>query len=190
LGLSKSKRYLLFVGRFEDGVKRISSIITVFGNLATNYPDVHLLIIGGGRDEQSLKNLAMELVPGRIFFPGWIAHDYEKVLYYNVSECLILASLREASPAVIGEAFSCGVPVVTSNVGGVDDLVIPGESGWLFSAGDDNAMQEHLDYVLANPDIITRMRSVVRKIAEEKVSVPAIRSALQKGFSSVLKHRN
>ena len=75
-------------------------------------------------------------------------------MFYNASECLILNSLREASPAVIGEAFSCGIPVVSSDVGGIDDLVVQEKSGWLFKPGDDDALLRHLDYVLANPEKI------------------------------------
>jgi glycosyltransferase involved in cell wall biosynthesis len=190
LGLNRSRKYLLFIGRFEDGVKRISSIIGAFHKLSKDYPTVDLIIVGAGKDEHDLKNLAMDLIPGRILFPGWVEQDDKKALYYNVSECLILASTREASPAVIGEAFSCGVPVITSDVGGVEDLVIPGKSGWLFPPEDDNALKENVEYVLSNPGKIKEMRNGIRKIAEEKVSVPVIRDALNEGFSSVLNSLN
>ena len=188
LDLNSAKRYLLFVGRFEDGVKRISSIITVFQNLASKYPDVDLLIVGGGEDEQDLKNQSENMIPGRVIFAGWISEDEKKALFYNVSDCLILASWREASPAVIGEAFSCGIPVVSSDVGGIDDLVVQEKSGWLFTPGDDEALLRHLDYVLANPEKIKAMRSHVRKIAEETVSIPVISKALQEGFAAVLEN--
>jgi glycosyltransferase involved in cell wall biosynthesis len=186
LNLNSARRYLLFVGRFDDSVKRISSIIRAFHKLAPQYPDVDLLIIGGGNDEQSLKNQSEEMVAGRVLFTGWISKDIEKTLYYNVSECLIMASWREGLPTVIGEAFSCGVPVVSSNVGGIDDMVIEGKSGWLFTPGDDEALQRHLDYVLANPERIKAMRSNVRKIAEQTVSIPVIKKALQQGFTTVM----
>lgn len=190
LNLSNERRYLLFIGRFEDAVKRISSIIAVFHKLAPKYADVDLLIVGGGKDEQGLKYQAEEMVPGRINFTGWVSSDDVKALYYNISECQILASWREASPAVIGEAFSCGIPVVSSDVGGIDDLVKQEESGWLFPPGDDEELFKHLDYVLANPEKIMAMRRQIRKIAEEKVSIPSIESALQHGFSTVLNNLN
>lgn len=188
LDLNSAKRYLLFVGRFDDSVKRISSIIRVFHKLAAKYPDVDLLLIGGGNDEKKLKNQSEDLVPGRVLFRGWISEDSEKALYYNVSECLILASWREGFPTVIGEAFSCGIPVVSSNVGGINDMVIDGKSGWLFSPGDDEALLRHLDYVLASPEKIKLMRSDVRKIAEGTVSIPVIRKALLEGFTTVLEN--
>lgn len=188
LDLNSDKRYLLFVGRFDDSVKRISSIIRVFHKLAPKYPDVDLLIIGGGNDEQDLKKQSEDMLPGRVLFTGWISKDNEKALYYNVSECLILASWREGFPTVIGEAFSCGIPVISSDVGGIDDMVIDGKSGWLFSPGDDEALLRHLEYVLANPEKIKAMRSNVRKIAEETVSIPVIGKALQEGFITALEN--
>ena len=189
LGLNSSRRYLLFVGRFEDQVKRISSIISVFHKLANKYPEVDLLIVGGGKDEQNLKSQSEKMVPDRVIFAGWISEDIKKVLYYNASECLILASWREGFPTVIGEAFSCGVPVVSSDVGGIDDLVVSGKTGWLFPPGDDKALLKHLDFILANPDKIKSMRNQARKIAEETVSISTIGKALQEGFIKVLENK-
>ena len=98
---------------------------------------------------------------------------------------MFIISILERRPAVIGEAFSCGIPVASSNVGGIDDLVVPNKSGWLFPAGDDEAMYYCFLDIAANPDTLVKMRPVVRSMAEEMVSFEAMTIALKKGFSAV-----
>jgi glycosyltransferase involved in cell wall biosynthesis len=187
--LDPNRRYLLFMGRFDDSVKRISAIIKAFQNHAQTFPDVDLLIIGGGKDEKDLKGLAKELVPGRVIFPGWIGEAVEKSWYYNVSECLIMASWREGFPVVVCEALSCGIPVISSNVGGISDLVKSDISGWLFEPGDDKSLSEHINYVMSNPGKIKDMKSPIRKLAEDTVSFDAVEQTLRIGFESVLKNQ-
>jgi glycosyltransferase involved in cell wall biosynthesis len=185
LGLYPEKRYWLFTGRMDDDVKRISSILDKFKQIAKEFPNIDLLIVGTGKDEHKLKRMADESVTGRVRFLGWIADDEKKARVYNTAECLFLASWREGFPAVIGEAFSCGIPVASSSVGAIDDLVISDKSGWLFPAGDDEAMYRCFLDIAANPGTLAKMRPVVRSMAEEMVSFEAMTIALKKGFSAV-----
>jgi len=181
--LDPAKRYLIFVGRMEDSVKRLSSIINVFAALAPERPKFEMLIVGGGKDERALKSQAEAVAPGKIHFLGWIADDLEKVEILNTADCLMLASWREGVPVVIGEAFACGVPVISSRVGCIDDLVIDGETGWLFEAGDDEGLRRCMENVMTRPQQIEAMRATVRQRALELVSVDAVSRALREGFS-------
>jgi glycosyltransferase involved in cell wall biosynthesis len=183
--LEEKKRYFIFIGRLDDRVKRLSTIIDIFATLAKDYPQFDLLIAGNGKDEQNLKHQAKNCAPGRVHFLGWINGDKEKVYALNASDCLLLASLREASPAVISEAFACGVPVISSNVGGIDDLVIENETGWLFVSKDDGRLQSCMENVMRNTARIEPMRKKTRLLAEERVSLEAVTIALRKGFSIV-----
>ncbi|MDB5121548.1 MAG: hypothetical protein JWN56_2766 [Sphingobacteriales bacterium] len=186
MGLNPEKRYWLFIGRLEDDIKRVSAILDKFQLIANEFFDINLLIVGTGKDEQKLKQMAEKLVADRVHFLGWIADDSKKAWVYNVAECLFLASMREGFPTVIGEAFSCGIPVASSQVGAIDDLVIPNKSGWLFLPGDDEAMYHCFCDIAANPAILNRMRPIVRSMAEEMVSIEAMTIALKKGFTAVI----
>lgn len=184
-GLNINKRYFVFIGRFDDGIKRISSIINVFSILSKKYMNIDLLIIGNGNDEEKLKSQALDAAPDRIRFLGWIAKDQMKAIFINASDCLIMASLREGFPTVIGEAFACGIPVVSSNVGTISDLVIEGKTGWLFPQGNDEAMLNCLLWVADHPQEIKAMKHDIRTLAEETVSFEAITKTLKEGFSSL-----
>jgi len=185
LGLDPGKRYWLFIGRLDDAVKRVSSILDKFKQIAKEFPEIDLLIVGTGKDEQKLKRMAHDLVEGRVHFLGWIADDASKARIYNTADCLFLASWREGFPTVIGEAFSCGIPVASSRVGAIDDLVVPDKSGWLFPKGDDEAMYRCFSDIADNPGTLVKMRPIVRSMAEEMVSFEAMTIALKKGFSAV-----
>jgi D-inositol-3-phosphate glycosyltransferase len=188
LGLDPDRRYVLYIGRLDDSVKRVSAIIRAFAALADEHQDVDLLIVGNGKDSEKLHCLASKLARERIHFLGWISEQKRKVELYNSAECLVLASSHEASPAVISEAFACGTPVLASRVGAISDLVVKDQSGWLFSPYDDDALASCLGHILAYPEVIDSMRPKVRSIAEAEMSTAVITKKLKKGFSAVMRN--
>ena len=150
-GLDPARRYVLFMGRLEDRVKRVSSLLQVFSALCRQHSDVDLLIVGEGIDRAALQRIAAALGLDRVRFLGWISEIDEKVGLYNAAECLVLPSQSEGFPAVVGEAMACGTPVVASRVGGVPELVLDGQTGWLVRPGHDEELAARLSDVLANP---------------------------------------
>jgi glycosyltransferase involved in cell wall biosynthesis len=184
-GLDSNKRYFLFIGRLDDSVKRVNSIITAFQKVAAKFADIDLLILGTGKDEEKLKEQAEKQVPGRVHFNGWVAREDEKVRLLNIAECLVLASKREGFPTVVGEALACGLPVVSSDVGAISDLVIEDKTGWLFAPQDDEGLLNRLIFVAENSQKIKSMRSFIRDFAVDHISVEALTDSLKLGFSSL-----
>jgi glycosyltransferase involved in cell wall biosynthesis len=181
--LEVARHYLLFVGRLDDRVKRVSALIQAFAALAAAYRDVDLLVVGEGNDGPKLRRLAAELAPSRIRFQGWVSGAKGLAPLYNAAECLVLPSWSEGFPTVVGEAMACGTPVLASRVGGVDELVVEGQTGWLIPPGDDRALTAGLTFVLAHPDIVASMRPQARAMAEARVSPPVVAAALRQCFS-------
>jgi glycosyltransferase involved in cell wall biosynthesis len=185
-GLDPARRHLLFVGRLQDSVKRVSALIRVFAAAAAAHGDADLLVAGTGSDDEALRRLATKLAPGRVRFLGWRSGANELAPLYNAAECLILPSRREGFPSVVGEALACGTPVAASSVGGVGELVADGENGLLIPAGDDRALADAVRFVLDRPDAVASMRPEARRSAEERLSPDAIGAQLQRCFSRVL----
>jgi glycosyltransferase involved in cell wall biosynthesis len=181
-GLDPARRYLLFVGRLDDGVKRVSALIRTFAALATEYRDVDLVIAGSGPHGRRLRRLAMDLAPGRVRFSGWVSGAQKLARLYNAAECLVLPSRREGFPTVVGEAMACGTPVLASRVGSIGELVIEDETGWLLAPGDDEALASGLSFLLTHPKIIAPMRTQARRLAEARLSPAAVAAALRKCF--------
>ena len=180
--LNPSRRYFLFVGRLDDKVKRVGDLMRVFAELAPSHPAVTLLIIGEGEDGAKLRGLAAELDPERVRFLGWVQDKGRLATYYNAAECLILPSVKEGFPTVVGEAMACGTPVVGSDVGGIGEMVVPGKTGWLLPPGDTLALKAALTEVLSEPHKSFAMRKHARQVAEERVSPDAVAAQLRSCF--------
>jgi glycosyltransferase involved in cell wall biosynthesis len=185
VGLDPLRRYFIYLGRLDDSVKRISAIIRVFPQITRQFPNIDLLIIGAGKDEKQLKQEAQSIAPRRVYFIDWISSDEKKAQFLNAADCLVIASKREGFPTIIGEAFGCGLWVVSSSVGTISDLVITGETGCLFSPKDDEGLLRCLLWVAANPDKIKSKQALIRQYAEQQLSFEAIAKILKQGFSSV-----
>ena len=183
-GLDPSRRYLLFTGRLDDRVKRVSAVIQAFARVAGHHPGADLVVAGDGPDRDELVNLAEALAPGRVLFRGWTAGT-DLVHLYASAECLVLPSASEGFPTVVGEALACGTPVVASRVGGVPELVADGDTGWLVPPGDDDALAERLGFVLSHRDVLAEMRPRARDVAQSRVAPPVIAAELRAAFAAL-----
>jgi glycosyltransferase involved in cell wall biosynthesis len=181
-GLDPSRRYFLFVGRLEDPIKRVGVLIKAFAPLARQHPDADLVVVGDGPDRDTLCGLASAHCPGRVRFAGWVTGPAALASLYRSAEVLVLPSLSEGFPNVVGEAMGCGTPVLGSDVGGIPELVVPGETGWLVPAGDDPALAAALAEILEHPDALAAMRSRARAMAEARVAPEAVAALLRPCF--------
>ena len=182
LNLDPSRRYLLFVGRLDDTVKRISTILRSFSKALSRHPDVDLLIAGSGRDEEALRSLAAKTAPNRVRFLGWVSAPREKTLLYNAAECLLLPSLREGFPTVVGEAMACGTPVIGSRLNGIVELVEEEKTGWLISPGDEGELTRAIETVVEDPARARSMRTEARRRAVERLSPASVVAELKRVF--------
>lgn len=140
-GFSLSEKLVLYVGRLEKE-KQVDQIIRSFGQI-----DAKLIIVGDGREESSLKNLAKELNLINVIFMKGIAHDHIPEIM-NCADALVLFSKYEGMPTVVLEALACGKPVISSDVGDVRKAVIDNKTG--FIANEDN-FASYVNTALENP---------------------------------------
>lgn len=181
--------YFVFIGRLDDSMKRVSSIIKAFQSLAVEFHNAYLLIAGNGNDESALRALASVAYGERIRFLGWIADDITKKKLLNTADCMVMASRREGFPTVIGEAMACGTPVLAPDVGTIADLVINDKTGWLFSPLDDDAMLEKMRWVATHAKEIYRLRPSIREFAIEHISYASVTRQLLMGFDHSFKRK-
>jgi glycosyltransferase involved in cell wall biosynthesis len=146
VGLDESLRYVLFLGRLDDPVKRVSSLIDVVAQL----PDVVLLIAGDGPDRAALEKRAAAM--GRTRFLGWVDDPDTKAALLAVADCLVLASRSEGAPTAVLEALACGTYVVATRVGALPSLVVEGETGTTVEPGDDVAFAAAVAHALHHKD--------------------------------------
>jgi glycosyltransferase involved in cell wall biosynthesis len=91
------------------------------------------------------------------------------------SDVFLLPSQTESFGLAALEAMACGVPVVASDVGGVSEVVVDGETGFLAAAGDVAAMARHALHLLTDEDLRLRMARAARHLAETRFRLgPAV----------------
>ncbi|HEY0412960.1 MAG TPA: TIGR04063 family PEP-CTERM/XrtA system glycosyltransferase [Allosphingosinicella sp.] len=169
LGL-KDKDVVGFIGSFYD-YEGLDDLIAAMPLLLQTRPDAHLLLVGGGPMEATLKAQA-EASPARraIHFAGRVPH-HEVDRYYGLID--ILAYPRKAmrltelvTPLKPLEAMAQRKLVAASNVGGHRELIEDGVTGTLFPAGDPRALAEALDTLFANRPSWEQRRDVAWRFVE------------------------
>jgi glycosyltransferase involved in cell wall biosynthesis len=147
LGLPPDITLLGVVGRLET-VKGHMYLIDAFAHLAYSLPNTILLIIGDGSLRAELEvAVARHQLTERVRFLG-IRRDVPRLLV--ALDLCVHPSLREGMPNAIMEAMAAGCPVVASDVGGIKELLIDGESGWLVPPQDSTALAAALQDALTN----------------------------------------
>lgn len=125
--------------------------------------------IGGtGECELELKEYVREnSLESYVRFLGWVAGE-EKIKQLQTNQVLVLPSYNEGLPISILEAISYGMPVVATNVGSVAEAVHDGENGFLYKAGDIDALTKALKGLLSSDTLRIKMGDNSRKLAESK----------------------
>lgn len=127
---------------------------------------VFFKIGGTGECEWELKNYVKQngLEP-YVQFLGWVAGE-EKINQLKTNQILVLPSYNEGLPIAILEAISYGMPVIATDVGSVAEAVCDGENGFLYQAGDIDALVKVLNKLIASPELRLKMGKKSRKLAE------------------------
>ncbi len=147
LKLNEDDILILFAGKFEP-VKNVALLLSAFINL--NSPNVHLLLVGNGINEQALKSQAREsALADKIHFLDFKNQTYMPVLY-QASDLFCLPSASETWGLAINEAMACGKAILSSDkVGASADLVKPGYNGAVFKAGSQTDFINNLSKLIA-----------------------------------------
>lgn len=154
-GIDRSKEVILFVGRI-DPVKNLAMLLEAFRKVIERFRECNLVLVGKGREEDSLKKLAKKMgIADKVLFIGFVPHqDIPKIM--SAADVFALTSLNEGSPNVTKEAIACGLPVVSTKVGDVDTYIKDGVNGYVVA---DFHPQEFAGYVvkaLENRDVLQR----------------------------------
>lgn len=114
--------------------KGLNDLIQVVNRMKKKYK-FKIFIAGTGNEEENLKKLVdVYHLNDFFYFFGWIDNETKQELFLK-SQVLILPSYNEGLPMAILEGMSYGLPIVASNVGDIDSVVLNGVNGYLFEPG-------------------------------------------------------
>lgn len=141
----------LFVGRLA-GVKGVPILIEAMARLADRHPDLVLRLVGDGPDRAALEaEVTRRGLQDRVAFLGYRSQA-EVATELAQADVFVLPSFAEGVPVVLMEAMAAQVPVLTTRIAGVPELVVDGVSGRLVPPSDVAAFTAALDDLLSDPD--------------------------------------
>jgi glycosyltransferase involved in cell wall biosynthesis len=139
LKLPPDRRRILYVGNLQP-VKDPLTLATAFTQLR-DLADVDIVFVGNGPEQQKLAP------DNRLFLAGARPH-HEIADWLNACDALCVPSRNEGLPNVALEAIACGLPVVATQVGGIPEVVRPGENGLLVPPANPPLMAQALRQTL------------------------------------------
>ena len=126
-GIPSEQPVFIHISNFRE-VKRIDYILDSFAHILTEV-DAHLLLVGDGPERETMERYVEQLdISTSVTFTGK-RQDTNDLL--NASDMMLHLSDKEAFGLVILEAFACGLPVIATNIGGIPEVVIHGQNGYL-----------------------------------------------------------
>jgi glycosyltransferase involved in cell wall biosynthesis len=136
----KALRPVFLSNRNLEAHYGVDCILRAFACIQKEIPEAVLTVVGDGSQRQALENLATELhLQPHATFTGRVEHD-EITRHYSASDIYLNASKIDNQPLSILEAFACGLPVVTTDAGGIPDIVTDETTGFLVPVGDHKAL--------------------------------------------------
>ncbi|SFW29884.1 glycosyltransferase family 4 protein [Nitrosovibrio sp. Nv17] len=178
----------LVVSRNLEPIYDNATALRAFDRIRRVFPAATLTIAGTGPQHRFLAGLAAELgVVDAVTFTGRVDNAGMAEIYRR-ADIMINPSLADNMPISILEALASGVPVVSTDVGGVPHLVTHGETALLVPAGDHSAMADAVLALLGDPGRAERIRAA-GLVAVRRYAWPQVRPRLLEVYAGALEQR-
>ena len=143
-----------------------------------------LTIGGNGEVDRLTKTLTEHHPDGDVLFAGWVVGEQKNQLLRDC-DIYILPSHNEGLPISILEAMAFGKPVISTTIGGIPEIVIPGKNGWLFNPGDLNALAAILSEVVSKRELL-REYGEQSLLLSENYTPEAVMGSLRNLYNELL----
>ena len=165
-----------FLGRLIP-VKGVQDLIDSFNLIKDNRTELSIY----GNNAASISFLKDRVTNHNIIFKGSYKNDEISDVLSKLDVIVVPSKWYENSPLTIHEAFIANIPVITSNLGGMAELVQDGVNGLLFKTGDVKDLRDKINRFIDEPDLIlklTRNKTSVRSIQQDVQEITEIYNAL------------
>ena len=159
IGITSGGPFLLNVASFVPE-KNHEGLLRIFSKLLVDFPSAQLLLIGEGKLKSSIETLAEELnLNNNLHFLGK-RNDVLQIM--PCCDMFLLPSLIEGLPGVILEAFATRLPVVAYNVGGIKEVVLDNETGYLIDKNNEIEFWDDVKKkIYSLPDLLVYSQALV-----------------------------
>ena len=140
----------------------VDRVLRAFASIQKRIPDARLIIAGDGPERTSLEQLARDLNLQNAEFAGRVGHD-RVVELYDSADIFLNGSEIDNQPLSLLEAFACGLPVVTTDAGGIPDMVVAEETALVVPRGEYEQLAASALRLLDDPPLAQRIVEQARE---------------------------
>ncbi|WP_026496127.1 glycosyltransferase family 4 protein [Butyrivibrio sp. WCD3002] len=178
------KRQILYLGRF-DNLKGVVDIPAIADIVKKKFSDVRFVLGGTGETEPVISEIERLGLQDTVILPGWITGD-EKEKLLRESAIFLLPSHMEAMPMSILEAMGYALPIVSTEVGGIPQVVAKDVNGKLYAPQNASGMAQGIMDYLSDYEAYAAAARKSLEIADEKYSFDAHIDKLEKIYDEVI----
>jgi glycosyltransferase involved in cell wall biosynthesis len=187
LGLDEEEFVVGWFGRMTE-IKRVEDLLHAFARARHDGLEGSLVLVGDGPLRASLEEFADDLgIADACRFVGYRA---DVASAYAAVDAVALTSANEGTPVSVIEAQAAGLPIVSTDVGGVRDVVVDGESGFLVPPGDVLGLARRLRDLGADPDLRRELGARGRARVVPRYSVPRLLDDMDRLYRTLLAVRD
>jgi glycosyltransferase involved in cell wall biosynthesis len=188
LSISSDAKVLLFVGRITPD-KGVRELILAFSRIKNDGSNAHLILIGPFDSDSGVSNSISQneiIAMPELHLIGYSDCPEQ---YMSISDILCLPSYREGFGTVVIEAAAMGVPTVGSDIYGLTDAVVHGESGVLVPPEDVDALYKGISLLLSDQLLCKKMGQSAKERAEKLFSADRVNDGVVKEYHRLLQDK-
>lgn len=186
LGIQSGDLIIGSMGRLLNEVKRFTDILEAIKLIGNKH--VKLLLLGEGKDQEFILNKAKELgLKNQLIIPGF--HS-DTALYFQNMDIFCIASAHEGFGLVAAEAMLHKLPVIATRVGGLKDVVVDNETGFLVASFSPNQLAEKIQILIQNPELRKTMGEKGYKRAIKNYTAERYCQEIENLYLSLIQSKN
>jgi len=167
-------------------VKRIDDVVEVFDRIQKQIPS-KLIIVGEGPEKEPAEELCRKKgIQDKVLFLG-NSSEINKILCF--SDLFLLPSEKESFGLAALEAMASGVPVISSNTGGLSEVNLQGESGFLSNVANVSEMAQNAIKILEDDEVLLRFKKRAKEVAKKfdtKNIVPLYEAMYENALNGIM----
>jgi glycosyltransferase involved in cell wall biosynthesis len=165
---SNLQPFTLFCSRTWESIYGVDVLAKAFVNVATQNPDVNLILLGGGSQGGKIRQILINGgVLDRVHFGGQVAQA-DLPRWYHMADLYISPSHVDGSSVTLMEALASGLPCLVSDIPGNKEWIEDGVNGWLFRDGNVDDLTQKILNAIKNRKSFKTISESARQTAEQK----------------------
>ncbi|MGC3978518.1 MAG: glycosyltransferase family 4 protein [Paludibacteraceae bacterium] len=182
---SKRKNIILYAGLLNDR-KGYNRLIEAFSKVAHLHKNWQLVFAGNGEIDNG-QRLAIKLnIESQVKFLGWVSGNHKEDIFQQAS-VYCLPSWGEGFPMGVLDAMAYGIPVVTTPVGGIPDLIEDGVNGFIFDPYDTERLAAKLSELISSSELRNRLSKDADSLVNNEFNINVINQELADIYDKISK---